>query len=119
MNNAANPLHLAEKLVKDEKPVLYKVAWVGGANVLFDREKLLDVGGFSRWDQLPAEHAGEEVLPQLPASAGEPTQPLDRTLDSESDRFVSMPPSHFFGLLTSGQGRPATTSTMWVMSRVT
>ncbi len=33
--------------------------------MLFDRLKLLEVGGFSWWDQLPPEHAGEEVLPQL------------------------------------------------------
>jgi len=65
VNNAANPLHLAAKLVKGDEPVRYKVAWVGGANVLYDRRKLLDVGGFSWWDQLPAEHAGEEVLAQL------------------------------------------------------
>jgi len=65
VNNAANPLHLAEMLVKGSEPVLYKVAWVGGANVLYDRRKLLDVGGFSWWPQLPPEHAGEEVLAQL------------------------------------------------------
>lgn len=65
VNNAANTLHLAEKLVKGDKPVRYKVAWVGGANVLFDRAKLLDVGGFSWWDQLPPNHAGEEVLVQF------------------------------------------------------
>ena len=65
VNNAANPLHLEAKLVENGKPVRYKVAWVGGANVLFDREKLLDVGGFSWWDQLPPEHAGEEVLVQF------------------------------------------------------
>ncbi len=65
VNNAANPLHLSKMLVKDGEPVLYKVAWVGGANVMFDREKLLAVGGFSWWDQLPPEHAGEEVLPQF------------------------------------------------------
>lgn len=65
VNNAANPLHLAAKLVKGDKPVLYKVAWVGGANVLYDRAKLLDVGGFSWWDRLPPDHAGEEVLVQF------------------------------------------------------
>ena len=65
VNNAANPLHLARMLVKGDEPVRYKVAWVGGANVLFDRAKLLDVGGFSWWDQLPPEHAGEEVLVQF------------------------------------------------------
>ncbi len=65
VNNAANPLHLAAMLVKGDEPVRYKVAWVGGANVLYDREKLLGVGGFSWWDQLPPEHAGEEVLAQF------------------------------------------------------
>jgi glycosyltransferase involved in cell wall biosynthesis len=66
VNNAANPLHLEQKLVSAEQPVVrYKVAWVGGANVLFDRQKLLDVGGFSWWSRLPQEHAGEEVLVQF------------------------------------------------------
>ncbi len=65
VNNAANPLHLAQMLVKGSQPVRYKVAWVGGANVLYDRSKLLDVGGFSWWQQLPPEHAGEEVLAQF------------------------------------------------------
>jgi glycosyltransferase involved in cell wall biosynthesis len=66
VNNAANPLHLEQKLVTSDRPVVrYKVAWVGGANVLFDREKLLSVGGFSWWDRLPPEHAGEEVVVQF------------------------------------------------------
>ena len=65
VNNAANPLHLAAKLVTGDKAVRYKVAWIGGANVLYDRAKLIDVGGFSWWDQLPPDHAGEEVLAQF------------------------------------------------------
>ena len=68
VNNAANPLHLERRLIRSTDPnscVPYKVAWVGGANVLFDREKLLDVGGFSWWDQLPPVHAGEEVVVQF------------------------------------------------------
>ena len=65
VNNAANPLHLEQRLVTDGQPVRYKVAWVGGANVLFDRAKLLDVGGFSWWPRLPTEHAGEEVVVQF------------------------------------------------------
>ena len=65
VNNAANPLHLEQKLVRDGQTVRYKVAWVGGANVLFDREKLLAVGGFNWWDHLPLEHAGEEVVVQF------------------------------------------------------
>lgn len=65
VNNAANPLHLEQKLVHDGQIIRYKVAWVGGANVLFDRTKLLSVGGFSWWEQLPPEHAGEEVVVQF------------------------------------------------------
>jgi len=65
VNNAANTLHLAAMLVKGGETIRYKVAWVGGANVLYDRRKLVDVGGFSWWDRLPPEHAGEEVLAQL------------------------------------------------------
>jgi glycosyltransferase involved in cell wall biosynthesis len=65
VNNAANPLHLEQRLVRGGHVVRYKVAWIGGANVLFDREKLLSVGGFSWWDRLPPEHAGEEVVVQF------------------------------------------------------
>ena len=65
INNAANPLHLERRLVRDGNVVRYKVAWVGGANLLFDRRKLLSVGGFSWWPRLPREHAGEEVLVQF------------------------------------------------------
>lgn len=65
VNNAANPLHLERKLACEGRPVRYKVAWVGGANVLYDRHKLLDVGGFSFWPRLPKEHAGEEVVVQF------------------------------------------------------
>ena len=65
VNNAANPLHLEQQLTPDGEPLRYKIAWVGGANVLFDREKLLSVGGFSWWRRLPPEHAGEEVVVQF------------------------------------------------------
>lgn len=64
-NIAANPLHLEKKLGANGRVLRYKVAWVGGANVLYDREKLLDVGGFGWWDRLPPVHAGEEVLTQF------------------------------------------------------
>ena len=33
--------------------------------MLYDRAKLLDVGGFSFWKRLPPEHAGEEVVTQF------------------------------------------------------
>lgn len=65
VNNAANPLHLERQLVANGGIVRYKVAWIGGANVLYDRAKLLDVGGFSWWRRLPPEHAGEEVVVQF------------------------------------------------------
>lgn len=65
VNNAANPLHLEQQLVQGQDIIRYKVAWVGGANVLYDRAKLLDVGGFSWWHRLPPEHAGEEVVVQF------------------------------------------------------
>lgn len=65
INNAANPLHLEQELAADGQVVRYKVAWVGGANVLFDRARLLSVGGFSWWQRLPPEHAGEEVVVQF------------------------------------------------------
>lgn len=65
INNAANPLHLEKRLVRNGQTLRYKVAWVGGANVLFDREKLLNVGGFAWWNQLPPGHAGEEVVVQF------------------------------------------------------
>lgn len=94
VNNAANPLHLERRYAPDGQVVRYKVAWVGGANVLFDRAKLVDVGGFSWWDRLPSVHAGEEVVVQflllhryggcgiLPSGTyhlGLPTNVVDRT----------------------------------------
>lgn len=65
VNNAANPLHLEQKLLRKGEVCCYKVAWIGGANILFDREKLADVGAFSWWQRLPPEHAGEEVVVQF------------------------------------------------------
>lgn len=64
VNNAANPLHLERRITPGGEPVRYRVAWVGG-NLLYDREKLCDVGGFGFWDRLPPDHAGEEVVVQL------------------------------------------------------
>ena len=65
VNNAANALHLERRLAPHGEVVRYKVAWIGGANVLYDRAKLLDVGGFTWWERLPREHAGEEVVAQF------------------------------------------------------
>lgn len=63
LHNAANPLHLSWKYAKSGTR-RYKVAWVG-ACVLFDRQKLLDVGGYSWWAELPEQHCGEDVLAEL------------------------------------------------------
>ncbi|MCL6432416.1 MAG: glycosyltransferase family 2 protein [Anaerolineae bacterium] len=59
-----NPWHLTRLYAADGRTVRYKVVWVG-ANTLYDREKLLSVGGFSWWTELPPNHSGEEVLAQL------------------------------------------------------
>jgi hypothetical protein len=63
LHNAANPTHLAQQHLRDERWIAYKVAWVGGC-VLYDREALLACGGFSFWRELPDEHVGEDVVAQ-------------------------------------------------------
>lgn len=71
LHNAANPWHVQQRGLSDlergETPnryVPYHIAWVGGC-VLYDTEKLRSCGGFDFWRELPAEHAGEDVLAQL------------------------------------------------------
>jgi GT2 family glycosyltransferase len=65
LHNAANPYHVEKKFnATPDKPLLYKVAWVGGC-VMYDTEKLREVGGFSFWKDLPEQHCGEDVLAQL------------------------------------------------------
>ncbi|HET8595617.1 MAG TPA: glycosyltransferase family 2 protein [Intrasporangium sp.] len=65
LHNAANPTHLAEQLRLDPSTWrAYKVAWIG-ACVLYRRAALVEAGGFSFWRDLPREHAGEDVVPQL------------------------------------------------------
>jgi glycosyltransferase involved in cell wall biosynthesis len=70
LHNAANGVHLAERLGLDTGPlpeperwVAYKIAWAAGC-VLFDRSALLDAGGFDFWRELPADGHGEDVLSQ-------------------------------------------------------
>lgn len=65
INVAANALHVEQRLCPHGETVRYKVDWIGGASVMYDRAKLLDVGGFSFWDRLPHEHAGEDVVVQF------------------------------------------------------
>lgn len=65
LHNAANVWHVARRLgARPEAPLRYRVAWVGGC-VLYDVAALRASGGFSFWDRLPPEHAGEDVLAQL------------------------------------------------------
>jgi GT2 family glycosyltransferase len=65
LHSAANLWHVQQRLgVSAATQRKYKVAWVG-ACVLYDREKLLDCGGFEFWRDLPDAHCGEDVLAQL------------------------------------------------------
>lgn len=65
LHSAANLAHVTERLgLREGEWRAYKVAWVG-ACVLFDRVKLLAVGGFDFWPQVPADHQGEDVVAQL------------------------------------------------------
>jgi glycosyltransferase involved in cell wall biosynthesis len=65
LHNAANLYHVQQKFqITPDHPRTYRVAWVGGC-VLYDREKLLSVGGFTFWPELPPNHCGEDVLTQL------------------------------------------------------
>lgn len=65
INVGANALHVEQRLCRHGETVRYKVDWIGGANVMYDRAKLLDVGGFGFWDRLPPEHSGEDVVVQF------------------------------------------------------
>ncbi|WP_052510717.1 glycosyltransferase family 2 protein [Crystallibacter crystallopoietes] len=65
LHNAANLTHIAARLgIPAGGWRLYRVAWVGGC-VLYDRQALLDCGGFAFWRDLPPAHAGEDVVAQL------------------------------------------------------
>ena len=62
LHRAANAWHAAQRLPPGEVR-RYKVAWVASC-VLYDRRKLLEIGGFGFWRRLPRFHSGEEVLVQ-------------------------------------------------------
>lgn len=62
LHRAANLYHVSQSLAAGESR-LYKVAWIA-ACILYNREKLLEIGGFSFWRKLPRYHSGEEVLVQ-------------------------------------------------------
>ena len=62
LHRAANLWHASRSLPAGQFR-LYKVAWIASC-ILYDRQKLLEVGGFSFWTRLPRYHSGEEVLVQ-------------------------------------------------------
>ncbi|MGE5655546.1 MAG: glycosyltransferase family 2 protein [Actinomycetota bacterium] len=62
LHRAANQYHVSKTLPPGEI-LRYKVAWVASC-ILYDRAKLLEIGGFSFWSRLPRYHSGEEVLVQ-------------------------------------------------------
>jgi hypothetical protein len=62
LHRAANLYHASLKHAP-ARPRLYKVSWVASC-ILYDRAKLLSVGGFDFWPRLPRYHSGEEVLVQ-------------------------------------------------------
>ncbi len=65
LHNAANIYHIQERLnITPDDQRKYKVAWVG-ACAMYDAAKLRAVGGYAFWQELPAEHAGEDVLAQM------------------------------------------------------
>jgi GT2 family glycosyltransferase len=61
-HRAANTYHAALELPPGEA-LIYKVAWVACC-VLYDREKLDQVGAYRFWERLPRWHSGEDVLAQ-------------------------------------------------------
>lgn len=65
LHNAANIYHVQRRYsATPGKARTYRIAWVGGC-VLYDRIKLESTGGFSFWERLPPNHAGEEIVAQL------------------------------------------------------
>jgi GT2 family glycosyltransferase len=62
LHRAANLYHASQSMPPGELR-LYRVAWIASC-ILYDRDKLLQVGGFSFWPRLPRYHSGEEVLVQ-------------------------------------------------------
>jgi GT2 family glycosyltransferase len=64
LHRAANLYHVAQRLALPSGEYLrYKVAWIS-ACVLYSREKLLEIGGFSFWKRLPRYHKAEEIVVQ-------------------------------------------------------
>jgi hypothetical protein len=65
VHSAANLLHVTRRLaLRPGEWRAYKLAWIG-ACVLYERAKLVSVGGYDFWPDVPPEHAGEDVAVQL------------------------------------------------------
>jgi glycosyltransferase involved in cell wall biosynthesis len=62
LHRAANLYHVGLTLPPGVSR-LYKIAWISSC-ILYEREKVLAVGGFTFWKRLPRYHSGEEVLLQ-------------------------------------------------------
>ena len=62
LHRAANLYHVSRTMPPGDVR-RYKVAWIASC-IMYDRSKLLAVGGFSFWTRLPRFHSGEEVLVQ-------------------------------------------------------
>lgn len=63
LHKAANLYHVSQSHSHIKTTLLYKIAWIASC-VMYDKKKLLDIGGFSFWPNLPRFHSGEEVLVQ-------------------------------------------------------
>jgi GT2 family glycosyltransferase len=64
LHRAANLYHAARNLdLPPEKFLRYKAAFVASC-VVYSKEKLESIGGFSFWDRLPRYHKGEDVVVQ-------------------------------------------------------
>ncbi len=64
LHRAANLYHVARRLDLPRGEFLrYKIAWIASC-VLYSREKLLQVGGFSFWTRLPRYHKAEDIVIQ-------------------------------------------------------
>ena len=66
LHNAANPTHLAAHHPPEPGAgyTAYRIAWSAGC-FLARRQAVLDAGGWAFWTELPAGHAGEDVVLQL------------------------------------------------------
>jgi GT2 family glycosyltransferase len=62
LHRAANLYHVGQSLPPGSCQ-RYKIAWIASC-IIYDREKVEAVGGFSFWPRLPRYHSGEEVLVQ-------------------------------------------------------